>query len=94
MSGKLDIPTNKYASIDETITQADGVVSLPFRVTSQLDIIRNDGPGEVAVTLDGGAVISLLAGDFVGPWANFYCSTITIQAMEADKSCRVRALGV
>jgi hypothetical protein len=94
VSGKIEVPTNVYRSIDETVTDADGVVSCPFAITRLLDIVRNDGPGEASITLDGGGAIPLNVGDYIGPWENFHCSTITIQCVEEGKSCRIRALGV
>ena len=94
MSGKMPATTNQYFSIDKVVTTAEGVVGLPFRCSRLLDIIRNDGPGEAAITLDGGNAIPLDAGDYIGPWADFNCSTIKIQCVTANSSCRVRALGV
>ena len=94
MSGKLPINSNQYFSIDQTITNDQGTQSFPFRLTRLLDIIRNDGPDEAAVSLDGGAEIPLLAGDYIGPWDGFQCSTISMLCKTQGGNCRIRALGV
>ena len=94
MSGKIASATNQYVSIDQTVTSAQGTSQSPFRVYRLLDIIRNDGPGEAVLMLDGGAEIALMAGDYIGPWADFQCSTISIRCASNNSSCRIRALGV
>lgn len=94
MSGRIVTPSNKYVSIDETLTFLDGRQSRPFQVTRLLDTIINDGPGMAVISLDEGADIPMEPGFYVGPWPDFSCSTIYIQCVEEGKSCRIRGLGV
>lgn len=94
MSGKIPITTNKYASVDETVANTDGTKSYPFRLNRLLDSVVNEGPGEAVITLDGGDTISLSVGEYIGPWPDFHCSTITIACSEANQSCRIKAKGV
>lgn len=91
MSGKLPVNTNKYISIDETATVGEGAKSFPFRLVRLLDIVRNDGPDTAVITLDEGPGIPLDAGDYIGPWADFQCSIMTIQT---EGTARIRGVGI
>ena len=91
MSGSIPISTNKYVSIDKTVTQVEGEIPLPFCLARLLDIVRNDGPDTAIIRLDSGDPITLDAGDYIGPWAEFKCSIIAIQT---QGTARIRGVGI